>query len=134
MPVLGDDGVSSGDAVAVDRVIACSGKVYFDLLEHRRKTRASNVAIVRLEQLYPFPASRLETELSRYPNARGVVWCQEEASNQGAWRVLEPELRALVHPAWLRYAGPPPAASTAPGGASGHVASQAALVKSAFED
>jgi len=133
-PVIGDDGVSPEDAAAVERVIACSGKVYFDLLEHRRKTGASNVAIVRIEQLYPFPAPSLENELARYPNARGVVWCQEEARNQGAWQALEAELRVLVHPAWLRYAGPPPAASTAPGGASAHVASQTALVKSAFED
>src|SRR6185369_12951890 len=76
-PVIGDAGLSPEQAGKVERVIVCSGKVYFDLLERRRKTGASTVAIVRLEQLYPFPAAALEAEFARHPDARTVVWCQE---------------------------------------------------------
>ena len=108
--------------------------MYYDLLEQRRQSGRRDVAIVRLEQLYPFPAQQLEAELAWYPNARAVVWCQEEAMNQGAWRHLEPELRVIVHPAPLQYAGPEPAASTAPGSPAGHAAWQEALVRAAFDD
>ena len=133
-PVIGDGAIAAADAQDVQRVILCSGKVYYDLLEQRRQSGRRDVAIVRLEQLYPFPAQQLEAELAWYPNARAVVWCQEEAMNQGAWRHLEPELRVIVHPAPLQYAGPEPAASTAPGSPAGHAAWQEALVRAAFDD
>ena len=133
-PVIGDAAIAAADGFDVERVILCSGKVYYELLEHRRKTGRLNVAIVRVEQLYPFPAARVAAELARYPAARVVVWCQEEARNQGAWGSLEPALRAVALPAPLQYAGPAPMASTAPGSASAYVAQQEALVRSAFDD
>jgi len=133
-PVIGDGTITAADGHDVQRVILCSGKVYYELLEQRRKSGRRDVAIVRLEQLYPFPAQQLAAELAWYPNARVVVWCQEEAQNQGAWRHLEPALRIAVHPVPLQYAGPAPAASTAPGSLAGHTAWQAALVRAAFED
>ena len=133
-PVLGDAAIAAPDGFDVERVIISSGKVYYDLLEQRRKGGLLNVALVRLEQLYPFPAAQLASELARYPNARVVVWCQEEARNQGAWSALESPLRAVAQPAPLQYAGPPPAASTAPGSAAVHAAQHEALVRAAFED
>ena len=133
-PVIGDAAITAAEGHDVQRVILCSGKVYYDLVEQRRLSGRRDVAIVRLEQLYPFPAQQLAAELAWYPNARVVVWCQEEAQNQGAWRHLEPELRVAAHPVALQYAGPAPAASTAPGSPAGHAAWQAALLRSAFED
>jgi 2-oxoglutarate dehydrogenase E1 component len=117
----------------IERAIICSGKVYVDLLEYRRSHDLHNVALIRLEQLYPFPAGQLAAELARYPNLKKVVWCQEEARNQGAWKVLEEDLRAVVpaaaeiHDA-CRAASP----STAPGYASLHQQQQAAVVQQAF--
>ena len=69
----------------VKRVVLCSGKVYYDLLEKRREEKIKDIAIVRVEQLYPFPKKAVIAELKRYPNASEVVWCQEEPKNQGAW-------------------------------------------------
>ena len=69
---------------AVTRIVLCSGKVYFDLLKSRREAKADTVAIVRVEQLYPFPSDEYEAILRKYSNAREIVWCQEEPQNQGA--------------------------------------------------
>ena len=77
----------------VRRVILCSGKVYFDLVAERRKRKIDDIAILRIEQLYPFPFSRLGVRLSQYPNAE-VVWCQEEPENMGAWSFRRPPHRA----------------------------------------
>ena len=73
------------DAKKVTRVVLCSGKVYYDLLAARRERKIANIAIVRIEQLYPFPKDHLEKELAKYPKATEIVWCQEEPRNQGAW-------------------------------------------------
>jgi 2-oxoglutarate dehydrogenase E1 component len=69
----------------VDRIVMCSGKVFYDLLTRRQDDQINNVAILRLEQLYPFPAETLHAELDKFPNAKELVWCQEEPINQGAW-------------------------------------------------
>ena len=132
-PVIGDAAIADGSGV--ERVILSSGKVYYELLAHREKSGQQNrVALIRLEQLYPFPAEQLAAELARYPNAQAVVWCQEEAHNQGAWSFVEPQLRALL-PAGAspQYAGPAAWASTAPGSASVHLAYQEALVRAALD-
>jgi len=117
----------------IRRVVFCSGKVYFDLLKARRKDGIGDVALVRIEQLYPFPGEEYEAVLSRYPNAREVVWCQEEPQNQGAWyqirhRLQEPlgKRRAVL------YAGRAPAAAPATGIGKIHEAEQQALIHAAL--
>src|ERR1700738_4820843 len=83
-------------AAQVRRLVFCSGKVYFDLLKARRKDGIRDVALVRIEQLYPFPSEEYEAILNRYANAREVVWCQEEPQNQGAWYQIRHRLQELV--------------------------------------
>tara|TARA_R110001583_G_scaffold188860_3_gene351327 strand:- start:14936 stop:17749 length:2814 start_codon:yes stop_codon:yes gene_type:complete len=131
------DEIDDIDKAAVDRVVLCSGKVYYELLEKRRSESLNNVAIVRIEQLYPFPNNELGDILEQYSNAKDVVWCQEEPQNQGAWYCSQHNFRALLpNNANLHYAGRDASASTAVGYISLHVKQQKALVNSAlgFED
>lgn len=131
-PVL-DDRSARGRADRVTRVILCSGKVYVDLLKNEPPVTADRVAIVRVEELYPFPNDHLSRVLAGYPNTREVVWLQEEPMNMGAWTYIEPRLRDLIgKSAMLRYVGRSPAASTAAGSESMHVAEQAAIVAEAL--
>jgi 2-oxoglutarate dehydrogenase E1 component len=132
--VIGEiDELASG--ADVKRVVLCTGKVYYDLLEERRKRGIDNVAIVRVEQLYPFPIISLPRELAKYPNAE-VVWCQEEPENMGAWnfvdRKIEAELAKLGTTKRPRFVGRVAAASPATGLARTHAAEQAALVNEAL--
>ncbi|WP_395063233.1 2-oxoglutarate dehydrogenase E1 component [Paraburkholderia silvatlantica] len=132
--VLPDTQIEAARASRVERIIVATGKVYYELLEHRR-THASDTPIIRIEQLYPFPAKQLAAELARYPNLETVVWCQEESRNQGAWSFVEPQLRDLLPSgATLHYAGPDAGASTAPGYHAAHVERQSALVRQAFSE
>jgi len=118
----------------VERVVFCSGKVYYDLLEARRAAHRGDVAIVRIEQLYPFPAAEYEAEIARYANARDVVWCQEEPENQGAWWQIHHRLIApLKARHTLHYAGRDASASTAVGHHNVHVEEQHALVGAALK-
>jgi 2-oxoglutarate dehydrogenase E1 component len=122
------------DAAAVTRVVFCSGKVYFDLLEARRAEEARNVAIVRIEQLYPFPAEDYAAALRHYPNAREIVWCQEEPQNQGAWYQIRHRLQdALSGSQELLYSGRRPAAAPATGIPQMHSAEQQGLVAAAIK-
>jgi 2-oxoglutarate dehydrogenase E1 component len=122
-------------ASKVDRVILCSGKVYFDLLERQRKTQKDTIALIRVEQLYPFPAEQIRAELERYPNVTSVAWCQEESKNQGAWNfVMEQLLEIVKAPATLRYIGPEATASTAPGFKSMHLARQEKFLHAAIDE
>lgn len=133
--VLGDTQVEPLRASSVERVIVSSGKVYFELLEHRRTSGVVDVPLIRAEQLYPFPSRQLAAEFARYPNLKTVVWCQEESRNQGAWSFIEPQLREILpSTAQLQYAGPLASASTAPGYHAAHAARQAALISSAFAE
>ncbi len=93
--VIGEEQLT--DPAKVERVVLCSGKVYFDLLEARQEQNIQNIALVRLEQLYPFPAEELTEELQRYPNAREVTWAQEEPQNQGAWYSVQHAIRTCMH-------------------------------------
>lgn len=112
---------TQAEAEKVDSLILCSGKVYFELFARRRKAGKDNIALLRVEQLYPFPDLAIANELARYPNLKHVVWCQEESKNQGAWTfVMERMLDFVKVPGMLRYIGPEAAASTAPGYASMH--------------
>ncbi|MDB5531648.1 MAG: sucA [Devosia sp.] len=121
----------------IKRVVICSGKVYYDLFEAREKAGLNDVMILRLEQIYPFPAKALAAELAQYPNAE-VIWCQEEPYNQGAWlfvdRLIEDVLTGLKHKAARpKYVGRVAAAAPATGLAKRHAAEQAKLVDEALK-
>jgi len=130
-PVIDDRGVP--DPSAVKRVVFCSGKVYYDLIEARKKTEAAGVAIVRLEQFYPFPLERLREVLGGYANAKQLVWAQEEPKNMGGWTFVEPRLENLV-PVCERpvYVGRAASASPATGSYHIHQAEQAKLISEAL--
>jgi 2-oxoglutarate dehydrogenase E1 component len=118
---------------AVTRVVVCGGKVYYDLLEEAEKRGLGDVAIVRVEQLYPFPRTELAAELKRFANARDVVWCQEEPMNQGAWYQIAHHLRASINDKHkLHYAGRVRSPAPACGHHSTHVVEQAALIDQAL--
>jgi 2-oxoglutarate dehydrogenase E1 component len=122
------------EPAGVTRIVLCSGKVYFDLLKARRATANKSVVLVRVEQLYPFAAAEYEDVLRRYPNAREVVWCQEEPQNQGAWYQIRHRLeRPLVEMGLdLLYAGRAHAAAPATGIAKVHDVEQARLIEAAL--
>ena len=119
----------------IKRVILCSGKVYFDLMEEREKLNESRIQILRLEQLYPFPDNVLAQELARFPKAE-LVWCQEEPQNQGAWSFVAERIEATVAKlggtAKPRYVGRPEYASTAAGLMSQHMAELKAFLTEAL--
>jgi 2-oxoglutarate dehydrogenase E1 component len=120
-------------AAQVRRVVFCSGKVYYDLLKARRKENLKDVALVRIEQLYPFPTEEYEAVLKKYSNAREFVWCQEEPQNQGAWYNIRHRLQET--PSGKRdvlYAGRAPAAAPATGLSKLHELEQATLVEAAL--
>ncbi len=121
---------------AVHRVVICSGKVYYDLLAERRDKGVNDVAIVRLEQIHPFPEHTLGAVLKPYANAE-VVWCQEEPANMGAWSFVDRRIERVMGAVGMKtsrpsYAGRPDAASPATGLAKVHTAEQAALVRDAL--
>jgi len=119
---------------AVTRIVLCSGKVYFDLLKSRREVKADSVAIVRLEQLYPFPSEEYEAILRKYANAREVVWCQEEPQNQGSWYQIRHRLQSKLGPNHeLLYAGRAGAAAPATGISALHEQQQKNLVTAALQ-
>jgi 2-oxoglutarate dehydrogenase E1 component len=119
---------------AVTRVVLCSGKVYFDLLKARRETKTDSVAIVRLEQLYPFPSDEYEVILNKYSNAREVVWCQEEPQNQGSWYQIRHRLQSKLGAKHeLLYAGRAGAAAPATGIPALHEQQQKNLVTAALQ-
>jgi 2-oxoglutarate dehydrogenase E1 component len=119
-------------AQQVQRIVFCSGKVYFDLLKERRKEALREVALVRIEQLYPFPSEEYQATLNRYPNANEIVWCQEEPQNQGAWYQIRHRLQELVGRRPVLYAGRRPAAAPATGIAKIHEIEQQTLVAAAL--
>jgi 2-oxoglutarate dehydrogenase E1 component len=117
----------------IKRVVFCAGKVYFDLLEQRREKKIKDIAICRVEQLYPFPRNSVVRELERYPNANEVVWCQEEPKNQGAWYQIMHHFKACVEDKQtVLYAGREASASPAAGYLAVHREQQATLVKAAL--
>jgi 2-oxoglutarate dehydrogenase E1 component len=119
---------------AVTRIVLCSGKVYFDLLKSRRDAKVDKVAIVRLEQLYPFPSDEYETILRKYPNAGEIVWCQEEPQNQGGWYQIRHRLQSKLEARHeLLYAGRAGAAAPATGISALHEQQQKNLVIAALQ-
>jgi 2-oxoglutarate dehydrogenase E1 component len=127
------DEVDALEADKVRRVVFCSGKVYFDLLERRRAEKDDTVALVRIEELYPFPAEDYQAVLDRYSGAKDIVWCQEEPQNQGAWYQIRHRLQApLDEKRTLHYAGREGAAAPATGLFAMHQREQEALVAAAL--
>jgi 2-oxoglutarate dehydrogenase E1 component len=117
----------------VERLILCSGKIYYALEKMREETKASNAAIVRVEQLYPFPSNELSRIVARHAKTREVFWVQEEPENQGAWSSVAPRLEALLGGEIpVSYVGREEAASPATGSYSQHHAEEEALLKEAF--
>jgi 2-oxoglutarate dehydrogenase E1 component len=121
------------EASKVKRVIACSGKVYYDLVKKREEKKASDVAIIRVEQLYPFPHKAFAAEIKKYSNATELVWCQDEPQNQGAWFFVQHYIHEnMTEGQKLGYAGRPASASPAVGYAHLHQDQQKALLDQAF--
>jgi len=121
------------DAKKVKRVLACSGKIYYDLVNARKERNANDVAIIRVEQLYPFPHKALATELAKFPNFSELVWVQDEPQNQGAWFQIQHNiLENLNDGQKLAYSGRPASASPAVGYYDKHYAQQKALIDAAF--
>jgi 2-oxoglutarate dehydrogenase E1 component len=126
------DDPSVKDPKKINRVILCSGKVYYDLLKARAEDKArASAAIVRIEQLYPLNDSSLKAIFKRYPGAKDIVWCQEEPKNNGAWAFIAPLIAEIsgIIPA---YAGRPESASPAAGSSGKHKEQQASLLNQAF--
>ncbi|MEN3395205.1 2-oxoglutarate dehydrogenase E1 component [Brucella melitensis] len=131
-----DEGIKLQKDAKIRRVVLCSGKVYYDLYEEREKRGIDDVYLLRVEQLYPFPAKALINELSRFRHAE-MVWCQEEPKNMGAWSFIDPYLewvlaRIDAKHQRVRYAGRPAAASPATGLMSKHLAQLAAFLEDAL--
>ncbi|MGB1360627.1 MAG: 2-oxoglutarate dehydrogenase E1 component [Alphaproteobacteria bacterium] len=122
----------------IKRVILCSGKVYYDLIEYRDANKIKDTHILRIEQLYPFPLNSLASELKHYKKAEKFIWCQEEPKNAGAWHYIDRILEDCLIKAKLKnsrpvYAGRRPSASTATGLLKNHQIEQEQLIKEAFE-
>ena len=123
------------DPEKVRRVVACSGKVYYDLLAYRREHQINDVAIIRIEQLYPFPHDDFQAEIERYPQAEDILWCQEEPGNQGAWHRIQHYLLRHKQPDQvLGYALRASSASPAVGYLAKHNFQQKELVAAAFRE
>ena len=124
------------DPKKVERVVLCSGKVYYDLLEKRRAEGRDDIAVVRIEQLYPFPEDDLKEVLAPYTNVKNAVWCQEEPMNQGAWYCSQHHMRRSIsnlnQSLVLEYAGREASAAPACGYASMHAEQQEKLLQDAF--
>ena len=124
------------DPSKVDRVVLCSGKVYYELIDRRHNEGIGNVAIVRIEQLYPFPEAALDAALAPYENVKDIVWCQEEPMNQGAWYSSQHHIRRSLHrispTLYLGYAGREASAAPAAGYMALHVLQQNKLIEEAL--
>ena len=134
--VLADQGKLEADKVK--RVVLCAGKVYYDLAAYRSENQREDTAVVRIEQLYPFPKEELYEALKGYGNLEQVIWCQEEPLNQGAWYQSQHHMRVVADMVSeglgreLKFAGRPASAAPAAGYMSVHVEQQRQLVNDAF--
>ncbi|NTW52718.1 MAG: 2-oxoglutarate dehydrogenase E1 component, partial [Chlorobiaceae bacterium] len=128
--VIGDE---SARPEKVSRAVLCSGKVYYDLMNRRKENGKKDVAVIRMEQFYPFPQEALKAELSRYPGLKEIVWSQDEPQNQGYWMFMLQYLMDIMEKGQkLGYAGRPASASPAVGYFSKHTEQQKALLDAAF--
>lgn len=131
LPVISE--IDKITAASVRKIVLCTGKIYYELLEKRRLDNQLDVVIIRIEQLYPFPDVELKAVLSQYPNETQITWCQEEPQNQGAWTFIQPYIqRCLSGKQMLNYMGREPAAAPAVGYLHLHQTQQSTLVKDAL--
>jgi 2-oxoglutarate dehydrogenase E1 component len=129
-----DDVDAVRQANSIRRVVLCSGKVYVDLASSDRRRAAGDVALVRVEQLAPFPVVALREVLDGYPSLRDVVWLQEEPENMGAWEFMRPLLEELIADRCpLRYIGRARSASPSEGSLAWHQLNQRAIIERAFD-
>ena len=122
----------------IKKVVMCSGKIYYDLVEEREKIKNDKVVIVRLEQLYPFPAKTLAIILKRYKNAK-FIWCQEEPKNMGAWNTMRNYIDRTLEmidfkDINVKYVGRQASSSTATGNANKHLAQQKEILEKILKD
>jgi 2-oxoglutarate dehydrogenase E1 component len=128
-PLIGEP--ADFNTTAVKRIVLCTGKVYYDLAERRKKAKNDAVAIVRVERPYPVPLDELRAELSRYPSDAELVWVQEEPSNQGAWPWMALKLPELLGRP-LSVVSLPESSAPAPGSAKVHAATHREIVETAI--
>ena len=132
--VIDDAEIESVESVR--RIVLCSGKVYYDLLEARQKNErvGGDIALVRVEEIYPFPSAELGEMLARYERVEDVLWLQEEAKNMGAWSFVQPHIESLLlRQCELRYVGRDEAASPATGSHQVHLSEQREIVDQALD-
>jgi 2-oxoglutarate dehydrogenase E1 component len=128
-----DDEATAVNPAAVERLVLCSGKIYVDLVTSEFRAGNTAVALVRVEQLYPFPKEQLIALLARYPNLKQVVWSQEEPRDMGAWRFMQPRLNNILGGIDLKYIGRPRLASTAEGSTAWHNVNQQRIIAATFD-
>lgn len=133
-----EHGKSIEEPEQIDRVILCTGQVYAALSKHRADNGFKNTAITRIEQLHPFPWQQLQENLDTYPNAKTIVWCQEEPLNAGAWTFTQPRIETLLNHTQhhdrkhVMYAGRHPSASVATGLKASHTKEEKEMLDTAF--
>lgn len=140
-PLIPDSGhgKSIADETGTRRVIYCTGQVYMTLAKHRETSGITDTAIVRIEELHPFPWQQVKDNLEQYPNASDIAWCQEESLNDGAWSFARTRLETIFDATErhkgrrLRFAGRSATPSVATGFLEEHKSQEAALLKDAFE-
>ena len=130
-PVLDDPAVT--DRAAVTRLVLASGKIYYDIVGHELRSQAQNIAVARIEQLYPFPVEAAARLVASYPSLQEVVWAQEEPQNMGAWRAIRHRLEEAVRGRPLRYVGRPWRASPSEGYPTSHLRAQDRIVREVLE-
>lgn len=130
--IMADPQVDETMRDSIERVVFCSGKVYYDLLQYRKEQEIDNAAIIRVEQLYPFHREMVEATIAPFGRATKFVWCQEEPLNMGAWSYIWPRLEKCVGSHHVRYAGRNRASSPAAGSKAMHLREQKKLVEKAF--
>jgi 2-oxoglutarate dehydrogenase E1 component len=128
-PVIDD---AAADPDQVTRLVLCSGKIYYDIAGHEARAAANDVAVARLEQLYPFPVDAYAQLVAAYPNLRQVVWAQEEPQNMGAWRTIRHRLEAPLEGLPLSYLGRSWRASPSEGYPTAHLREQDRIVRAAL--
>lgn len=117
----------------IEKLILCSGKIYYDLAREKQKIKSPHLLLIRIEQLYPFPAEALSEQLEQYPNLTELIWCQEEPRNQGSWNQVKHRLRKIVSRRFpVNYVGRPPSAAPAAGNYANHHKQQATVINKAL--